>query len=228
MLGELAKTSSLHGARLDVELSDALVHLDVAQGDFAGHSEQQLEKVTRACFRELLGESMSEHELRWQLQADESHLLMCAAPVALLGELKSGSARHGLRLHTVHTRFEAGWNQHRGLLRSGLGIFASGHDEHIVVAFVREGVVEAFSTSSCQAELEDPDAPAPGVDRLLNSLGLEKSATPTRLDAHVDRLIASLGVDAAQLKSFVAIDGSENGRALSSRWQFYEHAGAVE
>ncbi|MEY8877378.1 MAG: hypothetical protein AB9M60_12775, partial [Leptothrix sp. (in: b-proteobacteria)] len=183
LLTELATTAPLRGLALDVEVSDALVHLDVAAGDFAGHSEQQLESVTRACFRDLLGEAIAEHDLRWQLQADERHLLMCALPRALLDQLKTAAASHGLRLRSVHTRFQAGWNRRCALLGSGLAIFASGHDDHTVIAFVRDGVVEALSSSSCPADLEDPDAPAPGVDRLLNSLGLEKAATPTRLDA---------------------------------------------
>jgi hypothetical protein len=228
LMNELAGASSLRGAPLDVELSDALVHLDVAQGDFDDHSEQQLAAVTRACIRDLLGDQVDEHELRWQLQADESHLLMCAAPKPLLVALRGATLRQGVRVNSVSTQFQVEWNRHRRLLRSGLGIFASGHDAHIVVAFVRDGVVQALSTSSCQAELEDPNALCPDVDRLLNSLGLEDAATPTRLDAQVDRLIASLGVEAHQLARFVAVDGGDNGRALSSRWQFYERAEATQ
>jgi hypothetical protein len=220
---ELTQTASLPGAALDVELADALVHFDVLEGEFVGHGEAQLAKLIRACARDVLGESGDEHELRWQLQADEKHLLMCAVPAALLKDLRAGAARHRLRLRRVQPRFPLRWNRHNGLLRSGLGVFASGHDDHAVIAFVRNGVVEALSTGSCPAELEDPNSPAPSVDRLLNSLGLEKTATPTRLDAQVDRLIASLGVDAKQLGHFVAVDGGRNGQALSSRWQLYDN-----
>jgi hypothetical protein len=228
LLGELARTASLRGVPLDIELSDALVHLDVAHGDFDDHSEPQLAAVTRACVRDLLGDAVEEHELRWQLQADESHLLMCAAPKPLLATLRGATQRLGLRTNRVATQFQAEWNRHHQLLRSGLGIFACGHDAHIVVAFVRDGVVEALSTSSCQADLEDPNALFPDVDRLLNNLGLENAATPTRLDAQVDRLIASLGVEVRQLERFVAVDGGDNGLALSSRWQFYERSGVVQ
>jgi hypothetical protein len=203
LFGELAGSAALRGLPLDVELSDALVHLDVARGDFAGHSEAQLRTVARACLGELLGDAIDAHQLRWQLQSDERHLLMCAAPSALLDELKSGSTRHGLRLRTLRTHFEAGWNRRGAALRSGLGIFACGHRNAAVVAFVRAGVIESLSTSSYPAEREAANA-------------------PLRLDEHVDRLVASLGVDVKQLQRFVAVDDSDNGGALSARWQFFQ------
>jgi hypothetical protein len=208
VLGQLAGAAALRGLPLDIELSDALVHLDVAPGDFAGHSEPQLGAVARACFRELLGEAIDAHALRWQLQGDERHLLMCAAPTALLDELTRLAVRHGLRLRTVHTQFEASWNQRSAALQAGIGIFASGHGEDAVVAFVRAGVIEALSRSSYPAEREAADA-------------------PLRLDGHVARLVASLGVDATQVQRFIAVDDSATAGALSSRWQFFERAEAV-
>jgi hypothetical protein len=76
------------------------------------------------------------------------------------------------------------------------------------VAFVRAGVIEALSSSSYPAEREAANA------RL-------------RLDGHVDRLVASLGVDAKQVQRFIAVDDSAKAGALSPRWQFFERAEAV-
>ena len=70
VLSELALVKSLKGLRLDIELADALVHLDVVEGDFDGNSERQLQSVARACVVELLGDAAENHEVRWQLQAD--------------------------------------------------------------------------------------------------------------------------------------------------------------
>jgi hypothetical protein len=218
---ELATTAPLRGLPLEVELADALVHFDVAPGEFVGHGEQQLAAVAGACMRELLGEGSEGYELRWQLQADERHLMICAVPTALLLDVRVSAARFGLGLSQVQPQFPLRWNRHGKAMRSGLGVFTSGENEHAVIAFVRDGVVEALGTGSCPDELEDPLAPTPRVDRLLNNLGMEKYATPTRLDAQVDRMIASIGIDASQMQHFIAVDSSKAGPALSSRWMVY-------
>ena len=67
-LRELAATAPLKGARLDVELADSLVHLDVVAGDFAAVGERQLASIATACVDELLGDAAKDHEIRWQLQ----------------------------------------------------------------------------------------------------------------------------------------------------------------
>ena len=77
---------SLKGAQLDVELADSLVHLDVVAGDFAANSDRQLASVAAACVDELLGDAAKDHEIRWQLQPDGTHLLIGAvARVAAAG-----------------------------------------------------------------------------------------------------------------------------------------------
>jgi hypothetical protein len=203
VLQELAAAERLRGALLDIELADSMVHFDVAMGEFAGYGEAQLDGVSRACLRDLLDDAGDAHEIRWQLQADERHLLICAVPQALLAELRQGAARTGLRLQRLQPQFPLRWNRHRRLLGSGLGVFASGHGDHTVIAFVRRGVVEALGVGNIGAGIDDAQAPA-----------------PMQLDAQVDRLIASLGVDASQLGCFVAVDDGEPGAPLAPRWTF--------
>ncbi len=74
---DLAKTMPVEGTRMFVEIADSLVHLDVALGDFADHTDRQLHAVAAACVSELLADA-ADHEIRWQLQSDERHLMICA------------------------------------------------------------------------------------------------------------------------------------------------------
>lgn len=213
----------LEGAWLDVEIANALVHLDVAEGDFGGHGNEQLGAVAAACLHELLGDPAT-FELCWHLQPDERHLLVCAVPRTLTAPLREAAAAAGLRLRHLRPAFGSGWARHAGPLARGLGVIAFSDGDHALAALARDGVVQAVS-SGAQPDLpEDPSAPLPAVDRLLNGLGLEDAATPTRLDAQVTRLVTGSGLEMRQIEHFVAVLEGEDGHELSSRWTVHLHA----
>ncbi|MFO1270727.1 MAG: hypothetical protein U1F50_03435 [Rubrivivax sp.] len=214
--------ASARGAVLDVEIANACVHLDVAEGDFAGHSNEQLGAVAGACVRELLGDTTA-HELRWHLQTDERHLLICAIPRSLTEPLRGAAAEAGLRLRRVEPAFGAGWARHGAPLAQGLGVIAFSDGDYALAALARDGIVQALS-SGAQPDLpENPCAPLPAVDRLLNGLGLEDAATPTRLDAQVARLVTGVGLEMQQIEHFVAVLEDDDPHELSSRWTVFSH-----
>ena len=216
VLLELAQTTSLQGARLDVELADALVHLDVVAGDFAGDSDRQLQSVAFACVAELLGDAAQHHEIRWQLQADGKHLLIVAMARDQVRTLTDAAARHGLTLRSVQPDFCVQWNRHSARLQPGAAVFAVASGHEAVIACVSRGAIAALSSG---AWLDRQDAfTSQHVTRLLCGLGLQPSATAGMLDSRVDCLLASAGLEAANQAAYVLVAPKLSDNAVSSRW----------
>jgi hypothetical protein len=222
-LAALALQSRLAGARLDAEVDDALVHFDVAHGEFAALSARQLRSVAVACVRELLGEAASSHDVRWQLQRDERHLFVCAMPTGLLDAIAAAAAAHRLRVHSIQPTFSVQWNRHAPPRAAGGAVFAASIDANATIACVRKGVITAVSSGPWCADrtLEDegdfdhasvPPAPTGPFGRTL-------------LDSRVDQLLASLGLDALAQSPFVLVSAEKPPSALSTRWTTLEPAG---
>jgi hypothetical protein len=211
-LDELARAAPLKHAAIDIELGDSLLHFDVAHGSFGGKSTQQLDSIARVCARELLGDSAEGHELRWDLQADEKHLWICTVPLQLLSDLREAVSQRGLRLQGLKPAFAASWNRHRQALKPGLGVFASVRGDFSVVAFARDGVVEALSADRFVTE------PAPAA---------EARAADKSLDLQVLRLVTSLGVDTRAVKQFVALAEAPVLSRLGPHWQRIDAGRAV-
>jgi len=203
VLVRLAATASLRGARLAVELADARVHLDLVSGDFGAASDRQLRAVASACVTELLGDAGAGQAIRWQLQPDLAHLLICAVAQPELDALVQRAAHHGLQLVSLQPEFGAQWNRHARRLNSGNGIFGVTCGAFATVACAKGGAVTAISSGSWPEEPPLPD---------------EAPAAPSALDARVDRLLASVGEDAAQVESFVLVTPALSGRRLAPRW----------
>ncbi|MFZ2651126.1 MAG: hypothetical protein WA210_13575 [Burkholderiaceae bacterium] len=223
-IAELAEKGSLAGMALDVVLPDTLAHFDIAQGRFGAHGEPQLRAIAAACVKELLDEQSGQYEIRFQLQSDEQHLLLCAVPIGMLNTIRAAAAQADLRIRSIEPLFARQWNRHGGALRRGLGVFAVGDDGYATIALVRHGVVQALSSGSCCDPSEEAHAPSADGDRLPTEAGVDQVVSPCRLDAKVNRLLASLGVDAAELKRLVAIDGSCFAQ-LSPRWTVLRDVG---
>ena len=216
---ELAGTTPLKGASLQVQLADPLVLLDVAVGEFAGHGDRQLQAIAEACCGELLGTTAARPEVRWQLQRDERHLLICALNPGLHALLAETASTHGLKLANVQPNFLAQWNRHAHALQPGHAVFAVASGVNAVIACVREGVITTMSSGPW---LKAPP-PVPGtggrVEQLISELHLEPAdPRPALLDVRVDRLLASIGQDAAKQSAFV----------LVGSWLKQQHAHNVE
>lgn len=204
VLAELAEGVSLKRAAMQVQLSDALVVLDVATGEFAGQSDRQLQSIAQACCNELLGAAPAEPEVRWQLQRDEKHLLICALDRRILTCLSDAVTQRGMHLTSVQPYFFRQWNLHAQALRPGQAVFAVASGVNAVIACVREGVITTLSSGPW---LKPPPAvKSSRVEQLISELNLEPTDTrPALLDVRVDRLLASIGQDAAAQSTFVLV-----------------------
>jgi len=221
-LDELAHGHSLKRARLDVELADALVHLDVASGEFSSESDALLESIARACVVELLGDAAKDHLVRWQLQAGARHLLICAVDQSLLQSLNDVAMRHGLRLRSVQPDFCVQWNRHADALRTGAGVFAVAHGNDAVIAYADRGTVRALSVGPWLDRFDAPGASNAQAMRLLCELGLAPSSRAGALDQRADRLLASLGARAGTQEAFVLVAPAASAKAVTPRWTVYE------
>jgi hypothetical protein len=176
LLAELEQQVDLRGASAQVEFGDAWVTLDVVEGEFAGLNERQLQAIATACIAELLGAASLQHELRWQLQRDEQHLLICAVQRKALEALTQSLQNHGVSLHSVQPHFCATWNRQARALADGPTVLAVVDGAGAAIACARSGIItsvgRATSTVEGLASLLDPQ-----VDRLLASLGLNDDAT---------------------------------------------------
>ena len=218
VLAELGKTATLRGARLEVEWADALMQFDVVAGDFDGNSDRQLQAVAAACMTELLGEAAPAHEIRWQLQADGKHLLIGAIARDHLGALSEAAARHGLTLATVQPDFCLQWNRHAPAVMPGAAVFAVAAGHEAVIACVSDGAVAAMSSGAWLARIHQPGNSTASVNQLMHGLGLEPTSKEVLLDVRVDRLLASVGQDAAGQSAFVLVAPELAGSKVSSRW----------
>jgi hypothetical protein len=225
VLAELGLVLSLQGLRLDIELADTLVHLDVVEGDFSGNSERQLQAVATACVAELLGEAAEQHDIRWQLQADGRHLLIGAIAKEQIHVLAEAATRHHLKLRSIQPDFCLQWNRHASALKPGAGVFAVACGREAVVACVQQGAVAAISSGAWLDQSDAPGATSVGVKRLMCGFGLDSSTTTGVLDTRVGRLLSSLGRDAADQSSYLLVAPDVSQSALSSRWTVLNREG---
>jgi hypothetical protein len=248
VLRDLAGIAPLAGASLAVELSDEQIHLDVIAGDFVGHSDRQLTNIASACVFELLGDEAGDHEVRWQLQRDDRHLLICAIPRTQIALLEQVAQSGGLRLTSLQPSFVVQWNAYASALKRGPAVFAVVAGGHIAIAWTVDGVISALSVgplfesattiTSDASRSETTDERALAVEELdlrigglLKGFGFKGQArsafSPSQpnpldfidiLDARVDRLLTSIGQDPASQSTFVLVTADASAADASARW----------
>ncbi len=194
------------------------MHFDVVGGDFVGNSDRQLQAVATACMAELLGEAAPAHEIRWQLQTDGKHLLIGAIARDHLGALSEAAARHGLIVSTVQPDFCLQWNRHAPAVKPGAAVFAVAAGHEAVIACVADGAVAAMSSGAWLARVNLPGNSTVAVNKLMHGLGLEPTTKEVLLDVRVDRLLASVGQDAASQSAFVLVAPELASAKVSERW----------
>ncbi|CAN5818178.1 hypothetical protein BH11PSE8_BH11PSE8_39980 [soil metagenome] len=204
VLAELALVAPLRGARLTVEFADDRTHLDVVAGDHSGASERQLGAIAAACIAELLEDAAADHIVRWQLQPDLQHLLISALPRREVEMLVQAAARHGLNLTSLQPSFCVQWNRHAGALPGGTGVWSLACHSHAVVVWANAGAVQAIRSGPWPAQ------PRGGWP--------DPRGTENPLDAQVDRLLASQGLDTAQIPAFVLVAPALPEQAVAARW----------
>jgi hypothetical protein len=224
-LDRLAAKAPIGGSTLQVELADSLLHFDVVHGEFGGLAARTLSSLAEACVAELLGEQADEFSVRWQLQRDERHLLVCALPTPWLRRAESAAAAHDLRLESVRPHFSRHWNRWLAAQPAGNAVFAVAEQHQAVIACVRGGVIVALSSGpwfADHAEFSDSS-----VERLLAGIGLVGKERTAMIDLQVDRLLAGLGVDPFEACEYLLVSEAEPHPYLSDRWSVQRTTGGA-
>ena len=216
VLDQLAPLAPIAGSTLHVDLADALVHFDVVEGDFAGLGARTLASFADACVAELLGEQAAAHAVRWQLQRDERHLLVCALPRHWLDAVNVAAGAHRLSIGSIRPRFSVQWNRQLGGKPVENMVFAVADGANALIACVRNGAVTAVSNGPWCADCADFEDST--VDRLLAGMGLADKGSVALIDLQVDRLLASLGIAPAVPAEYLLVSATEPHVYLSSRW----------
>jgi hypothetical protein len=203
-IAELAAHEIIDGAELSVDIADSLVQFDIAEGDFAGQGARQLQAFAEASIAELLGDRAVERTVRWFLQRDERHLLVCALPGSLLAEIHEVVQYHSLHLASVQPAFVRQWNRHAVGASGGNRVFVVADGAAAMIACVRDGVVRAVSSGAWCVAGDDGGS---------------------LLDDQVDRLLAGLGVDGGQDDAFQLISRGIPQVPLSARWTVLPSSG---
>lgn len=219
LLQALAQQAPIAGASLHVAVADALVHFDVAAGDFGSQSARQLRTLASACATDLLGERAHDHALRWQLQRDERHLVICAIPNPVISALTVAAAAHKLRLTSISPNFSAQWNRHAHRPLPDNAVFAVSSGVNAMIACVRRGIITAMSNgpwcAGAQAEGHRPYPASTGPEHRKSSGNANLGA----LDIHVDRLLAGLGFDSGDRSAYLLVTDADARSSLSRRWK---------
>ncbi len=189
--------------RLSVALADERSHFDVVAGNYRNASERQLRAIASACVAELLGERATGQVVRWQLQPDLRHLLICSIHQEDVDALLAAAANHKLSLASVQPGFCKQWNRHAVALGGGTGVFASADGARTIIACVTDGTITALSCGLLPDG--DPDSQ-------------EDSTAPGPLDTRVNRLLASIGQDLRSVSRFVLAGTGLTGHRLASHW----------
>jgi hypothetical protein len=197
-LRELSSVASVKGARLEAELANALLHLDVVEGDFGAHTDRQLQGIASACVSEMLDDDHSERVVRWHLQRDERHLLIVAIAQDWIDLLHAAGRSAGLRLGNVEPEFISRWNESRHALKPGNAVFAVSAGADLAIAAVQDGTIAAISVG---AGIELPEAPGAAL-----------------LDDRVDRFLSGRGQDPQSQSAFVLASSRTPTFATSTRW----------
>jgi hypothetical protein len=142
------------------------------------------------------------------LQPDLRHLLICAIAQQDVESVVQAASRHGLTLASLQPEFCVQWNRHAGALPDGSGVFAATCGAHAIVACAAHGAITALS---CGPWPEDEKVPCDDLPGKIS------------LDARVDRLLASVGLDAGHVSTYVLVAPDVSTRKVASRWTVVAH-----
>jgi hypothetical protein len=203
-LEKLQAAGELRESDLHVTVADAHVHFDVVSGDYADYSDAQLQAIAQGCVSELLGDAAAGQTVRWQLQPDLRHLLLCAMDRQLIDAVVQAAQQQKMKLASLQPAFCHQWNRHAGKLPSGSGVFAVLDSGRSLIACALRGSIMALSY---------------GALNVSTAAGTDATQGGRKLDQRVDSLLASFGQPARQMLDFVLLSGEPLTWQPSKRWQ---------
>lgn len=185
--GDLNSSKHLH-----VVLADSHFYFDLVKGDYRGTSDRHLQTIASACVAEILGGAGADRLVRWQLQPDMRHMLICAMLRQEVVLLDDSAARQRLSLRSLQSEFCTQWNAHSSQLPDSVGVFVVASSSHAVVAVVQAGSITALSAGTT------PDGKA--------------------LEERAEQLLSSIGLDVEALTTFLLVQDRTSTLAVSQRW----------
>ena len=188
---------------LIVTVSIDIAHFDIAEGDFSYYGEPQLDAIATGCISEVLGEGPVPMEIRWQLQPDLRHILLCALDSQLVHAVTESARLHRLELASLQPVFCHYWNKYSTPLRHAKGIFALQDSERALVCISNKGSITSLSYGP--AARSDLDQPANG-----------RAKSP--LDLRVDRLLTSTGAHADAIDHYLLVTQGAHDLSPHPRW----------
>lgn len=225
VLGELGAATPIRGARLEVEIASALLHLDVVEGDFGASTDRQLQGIATACVSEMLGDEASRRAVRWHLQRDDRHLLIVALAEDWIELLKAAAESAGLRLASIEPAFVARWNDSGGAMTPATGVFAVCTRADLAIAAVADGAIAAISVGAGVDLQRQAPGPGPRTPEALARSGSVAASGfssdrdgAAALDERVDRFLSGRGQDPDTPAAFVVLASDEAVVAASKRW----------
>lgn len=196
LFAEMQQQADLAKTRLHVTLADAYGHFDVVAGEYANYSDPELQAIALGCVAELMGDAAADQAVRWQLQPDLQHLLICAFEQQLVDRVQRAASDARLTLVSLQPAFCRYWNRHSRALPQGSGVFSVADDGYCLVSCAQQGSITALSYGT-----------GPALDlrtnRLLASLGQAADVQPHCV--LVARAPQTLAVD----PRWALLDGSE-------------------
>jgi hypothetical protein len=215
----LSQRADIRGADLQVQVADNLAVLEVVRcepNDVLRSNTRQMQRLAEVSVAEVLGDKASQYEVRWQVQADNEHLFVCALPRALMSGITSAAQAYGLTLTQVQPQFSQVWNASLAQLtqtHATQAVFLRASTHEAVLSCVRNGVITQISQALSLKPNDNADAPD-----TISPINQHVS-TMSRVDALVDRLLTALGEDPAQSWRFFASSQGLSRADFSPRWQ---------
>lgn len=203
VLSDLRASAPSGAVDLNVVMSDKHIHYDVVAGNYRHASERQLDSIASACVAELLADLAVGQLVRWQLQPDQRHLLICSIALQYIEAIAEASLRQGLSLASLQPEFCAQWNRHAIAAHSGTTVFATANCAQVTVACVEGDAITAVSGGLFHGNEACPE---------------ENLCATSGLDSRVNRLVASIGVDIRTVSTFTLVVRDITVHRLDPRW----------
>lgn len=203
VLSDLRASAPSGAVDLNVVMSDKHIHYDVVAGNYRHASERQLDSIASACVAELLADLAVGQLVRWQLQPDQRHLLICSTALQYIESIADASLRQGLSLASLQPEFCAQWNRHAVTAHSGTSVFASANCAQVTIACVQGDAITAVSGGLVHE----------GETRPTGTL-----CATSGLDSRVNRLLASIGVEICTVSTFTLVVRDTPVHRLDPRW----------
>jgi hypothetical protein len=213
-LHELSAEAPLHGIGAFAEVDDEWALFDVVGGDFRANAPAELGRIAQACADELLGADAPSWLIRWQLQPSERHLFIGMLPIDVCAAVEEAAIGHRLALRGLEPHFCRTWNRCAADV-TGDCVFVSASARQAVVACVERSAISALGTGPWSV-LDTGKS-----DAVRTTLALAS------LDALVDRLAASRGIDPVGVPEYRLAVADASGWTSPGRWTVVEAGGTA-